>query len=116
MKIEIFYFLPISWLDRSIAAIKDTTIIEKWWGCKDWKVIRDAKTYERAQLFCSRFKEIGYSHVKPWPIYERRGGGRIMYFMIHASDHPEAPKLMQRAYRAVVVDQDPPKQMLFEFN
>ena len=25
-----------------------------------------------------------------------------MYYMLHASDHPEAPNFMERAYRAVV--------------
>jgi len=25
-------------------------------------------------------------------------GGRVMYYMIHASDHDDAPKLMNRAY------------------
>jgi len=37
--------------------------------------------------------------VKAWPIFERENGGAIMYYMIHATDHPEAPKFMSRAYR-----------------
>lgn len=83
MKIELFYFLPIGWLDRSIASLKNTKIIEKWWGNKGWEILKDLKPYERAEKFCDKFKnELGYIHVKPWPIYEMRGGGRIMYFMI----------------------------------
>jgi hypothetical protein len=38
--------------------------------------------------------------VKAWPILGRFHGARIMYFMIHATDHLEAPKLMTRAYEA----------------
>jgi len=44
----------------------------------------------------------------PWPIYGRKNSQKIMYFMIHATDHPEAPKLMQRAYRKAV---DPPEDL-----
>ena len=47
-------------------------------------------------------KDLRYQSVKAWPIYERENGGAIMYYMIHATDHPEAPKFMSRAYRRVV--------------
>jgi hypothetical protein len=55
--------------------------------------------------------ELGYASVTPWPIYERKGGNRIMYYMIHATDHPEAPKLMRRAYVRAVDPLEPIKQM-----
>jgi len=37
--------------------------------------------------------------------------GKTMYFMIHASDHPEAIPIMQRAYRNAV-DPDEPQEQL----
>ena len=51
--------------------------------------------------------EFGYKSVKAWPIYERADGGNTMYYMIHATDHPEAPKLMSRAYRRAVHPLEP---------
>ena len=38
-----------------------------------------------------------------------------MYQMIHASDHPEAPKLMARAYRNAVNAEEPPDQLEMEY-
>ena len=103
-KIEIFYFLPIRWLDRAISGLKNKkTTLKTWWGTEDWQSLINANAYERARLFCERFeKDLGYKYAHPWPIFEKRGGGRIMYFMIHATDHPAAPKLMERAYVEVV--------------
>jgi len=37
-----------------------------------------------------------------------------MYFMIHATDHPEAPKLMDRAYRRVLKPKEPIHQFTLE--
>jgi hypothetical protein len=34
-----------------------------------------------------------------------------MYYMIHATDHPEAPKLMSRAYRNTVSPLEPIEQL-----
>ena len=49
--------------------------------------------------FCDRFKcELGYAYADPWPIYSKEVGGRVMYHMIHATDHDAAPLLMNRAY------------------
>jgi hypothetical protein len=57
------------------------------------------KGYPRARLLAKRSKdELGYVHPYSWPIYKRGSGGRIMYHMVHATDHPEASKLMNRAY------------------
>ncbi len=116
-KIELFYFLPIGWLDRALAAQKDIRVLKRWWGKKDWEILYGMKPYKRAEAFCKRFEsELNYEYVHPWPIYSERSGGRIMYFMIHASDHPEAPKLMQRAYFKVVRDGiKPQEQMSFDF-
>ncbi len=38
-------------------------------------------------------------------------GGRVMYYMIHATDHPEAPKFMSRAYRRAVLPLEPIEQL-----
>ena len=34
-----------------------------------------------------------------------------MYYMIHATDHPEAPALMNRAYHKAVTPIEPAEQM-----
>ncbi len=112
MKIELFYFFPIGWLDRSLTALKNENTGRLWWGRPDWKSLRALGTIARGNLVAERFrKELGYKHAIPWPIYERQGGGRIMYFMVHASDHDEAPKLMWRAYNKAVDPLEAPEQM-----
>ena len=47
-------------------------------------------------------RELGYKSAMAWPIFERQDGGKIMYYMIHASDHEEAPTLMIRAHHKAV--------------
>jgi three-Cys-motif partner protein len=101
-KIELFYFLATGWLDRAIAATtRNQETLTKWWGGGDWTKLLGMRSFDRAQLFATRFKtEFGYKHAHAWPIYDKEGGARrVMYHMIHASDHDEAPKLMSRAYR-----------------
>ena len=39
------------------------------------------------------------------------GGGRVMYYMIHATDHSEAPNLMNRAYHKAVMPIETAEQM-----
>lgn len=101
-KIELFYFFPEGWINRSIAAIKldKEQKLQKWWGNSDWTKLLTKHGSERAQFVVDRFKsELKYKHVYPFPIYEKKDeGGRVMYYMIHASDHDEAPVLMNRAY------------------
>ena len=104
-KIEIFYFLAQAWLDRAFSGLRadGRRQAEAWWGRSDWKELAALTAWDRAKAFCSRFKEeLGYRSVKPWPIYagddETDLRGRLMYHMIHATDHPEAPKQMARAY------------------
>ncbi|MFQ5696473.1 MAG: hypothetical protein ACE5HB_10830, partial [Terriglobia bacterium] len=55
--------------------------------------------------------ELHYQSVKPWPIYGRQHGGRVMYYMIHASDHPEAPAQMSRAYELAVQPEEVAEQL-----
>lgn len=103
-KIELFYFLPIAWLDRAFSASsRDETLtaIEAWWGRDDWRILQHLKNRELAQLFTQRFLDLGYADVKPWPIYSEVNSSRVMYYMIHATDHLEAPILMRRAYERV---------------
>jgi hypothetical protein len=38
-----------------------------------------------------------------------------MYYMVHATDHPDAPGLMLRAYNAAVKPKEPYEQLLLEF-
>ena len=37
-----------------------------------------------------------------------------MYYMIHATDHPEAPKLMERAYNQAVLPKETVEQLKLE--
>jgi hypothetical protein len=53
-------------------------------------------------MVAKRFEdELGYGQAKVYAIHSEKRGGRIMYHMIHATDHPEATPLMVRAYRKV---------------
>lgn len=110
-KIEQFYFLAVGWLGRSIAALKDDKKLREWWGRDDIELPRSTShSVELARLFSHRFmRELGYASAAAWPIYERSDGGRgkVMYYMIHATDHEEAPKLMNRAYKAATLASQP---------
>jgi|SRR5581483_1087930 three-Cys-motif partner protein len=101
-KIELFYFFPEGWIDRSMSALKLNKDIklQKWWGNAEWDKLTKIRGALRATYVCDRFgSELGYKWVYPFPIYEKKSGaGRVMYYMIHASDHEEAPMLMNRAY------------------
>ena len=114
-KIELFYFLPNAWLDRALAAQEDIDVLDRWWGGTGWAILRGMPPIARAQLVANRLKTgFGYASVKPMPIFDREGGSRVMYFMIHATDHPEAPRLMARAYRRAVLPREPVEQLALE--
>lgn len=117
-KIELFYFLPVGWLFRSLSAIKKDGEVRRWWGKDDVAPLFAARTtYDMSRLFVERFsQELRYRSVLPWPIFEHGGGGRIMYFMIHAADHEEAPKLMSRAYRQATGAVGPMAHAQMEFD
>ncbi len=116
-KIELFYFLPIGWLDRAVAAQRDPSMLLAWWGASDWhELLKVRGGQQRALFFCARLQQqFHYKSVYPWPIFEKIDGGRVMYFMIHATDHPEAPNLMHRAYRRAVSAKEEPEQFCLEF-
>lgn len=102
-KIEIFYFLAVSWLPRALSAVKNDKLLRDWWGRDDWGQLKTTGVDEIKEMIMGRFKaELGYKSVMAWPIFDRRGGDLVVYYMIHATDHPEAPKLMARAYNRAV--------------
>jgi hypothetical protein len=93
----------------------DKEVIAKWWGKKDWPLLKDMRPPERLLAIIERFKkELGYWSVIPWPIYESERAGRIMYYMIHASDHPEGPRLMSRAYSKALGPMESPSEIQIE--
>lgn len=115
-KMELFYFLPNAWLDRAVHALHDKSIVRRWWGNDDWQSFVKLPASKRVQTFAQRFKaELGYASAKPWPIYKNEQSARIMYYMIHATDHPEAPSLMNRAYRYAVEPSESVEQLKLEF-
>ena len=102
-KIELFYFLAIGWLERALSGIKDTDKLVRWWGRSDWTSLKGMRREALRDEIVNRLKtDFRYQSVKAYPIYNRDSGGAIMYYMIHATDHPEAPIQMARAYRNVV--------------
>jgi three-Cys-motif partner protein len=117
-KIELMYFVPTGWFGRAAAAQQDKSVIERWWGRNDWDRLSKMQGWERALAFCDRFKsDFGYAFAHPWPIFEMEGSrGRVMYHLIHASDHPEAPHLMARAYRTATKSLPPEEQLQMEFD
>jgi len=50
----------------------------------------------------------------PWAVYSRKFGGSLMYFMIHATDHPVAPGLMSRAYNKAVSPPETHEQLALD--
>ena len=115
-KIELFYFLPTHWFSRALNALGDTMPVRLWWGRDDWEILYELNADQRKDLVLRRMKEeLGYRSVKPYPIYEKKEGGAIMYYMIHATDHPLAPELMARAYNKAVSPKEPIDQLKLEF-
>lgn len=101
-KIEIFYFLAQRWIDRAWASTKLKGRLATWWGNNDYEQFRKLRSFNRADKLCERFcMELGYAYSKPFSIHEKKDGMRTMYYMIHATDHPEACNLMSRAYRQI---------------
>jgi three-Cys-motif partner protein len=116
-KIELLYFLPSAWLNRALKNRRDKTTIKKWWGRQDWKEMERMPSLNRVELFKERFKkELGYWSAEAWPIFVNNSRSRIMYYMIHATDHPAAPYLMQRAYRKAVGPPESPEEVQLDIN
>jgi three-Cys-motif partner protein len=116
MKIELFYFLANSWLNRALSAQRDMEKLARWWGRDDWLKLREMSRDARRDAMVERMKnELGYKYVMPWQIFNRKTGGIVMYYMIHATDHPDAPVQMSRAYRNTVLPLEPMEQLDLTF-
>ena len=114
-KIELFYFFPEGWIDRAVSGFKrdKDQRMEKWWGKSSWTELLKKKGAVRGQFVTDRFiKDLKYQYAYPFPIYQKPDlGGKIMYYMIHASDHKEAPTLMNRAYGKALDLKETPEQL-----
>ena len=101
-KIEIFYFLAEAWLDRAWKSRKYHETLRHWWGRDDFLEFFALRNVYRADALKQRFiAEFGYKYVQPWSIHKKGDQGRTMYYMIHASDHHRATRLMSEAYNTV---------------
>jgi three-Cys-motif partner protein len=108
-KIELFYFLANKWLDRALHT-KNHSELRRWWGRDDFLQLENMSGTKRALLIADRFKnELGYAFARPFPIFESQTGTRVVFYMIHASDHARAISLMTNAY-----DNTVPKRRDFE--
>ena len=100
-KIELFYFLAQGWLDRA-QSTSGPEKLRAWWGNSDYRQFLERRSHDRANTLCRRFiHELGYEYSIPFAIHEKGEGSRTMYYMIHASDHPRAARLMSEAYGTV---------------
>ena len=122
-KIELFYFLAQGWIDRAIKSWKKEGHAERckrWWGNDDALAFLELTSHERGRHMAERFqKELGYTYAYPFPIQQEGRDGRIMFWMIHASDHPRAPVLMWQAYRHIGAGgglNDPLEQLDLDFD
>jgi len=104
-KVEIFYFLAQGWMNRSIKSSSQPTKIseiDSWWGDSNWNHFVGMKSFERATFMEGRFKnELGYEFARAFPMKDYGNDGKIMFWLIHASDHPRANPLMISAYRSI---------------
>ncbi len=107
-KIELLYFLGTSWIHRSLTQSHRParlSQIDLWWGGPDWRALAGLKQFEIVARVADRFAgELGYKYVNPYPIFQSLDGNRALFHLIHASDHPDAPKLMARAFLQVIGD------------
>jgi three-Cys-motif partner protein len=115
-KMEILYFLGVGWLHRSLSGIRHTDKMDKWWGQHDWRQLKEMTHVDIAELMRKRFvNELSYGFAAAYPIFDRSSGNRVMYYMIHASDHQEAPMLMIRAHHKAVRSLPKEVQQLIKF-
>lgn len=115
-KIELFYFLAVSWLPRALSGVRDNSLLRNWWDRKDWRQLKEWSTDQIRDELISRFKsELRYKYALPYPIFEAVGSANVVYYMIHATDHDEAPKLMTRAYNKAIQRRETPEQFLMGF-
>ena len=112
-KIELLYFLGVGWLHRSLSGIRNVDKALKWWGQPNWRDLARMTSLAIAELVRQRFQdELNYKFVAAYPIFDRNEGNKIMYYMIHGSDHDEAPALMVRAHHNAVRARPPIQEHL----
>lgn len=115
-KIELLYFLGVGWLHRAISGIRNSDKLSNWWGRPDWRDLKLKNSWDIAEIVRKRFQdELGYRFSAAYPIYDKNKGNKVMYYMIHASDHDEAPALMVRAHHKAVRALPPEVQRRFTF-
>jgi len=96
-----------------VSRTKNVDRLRRWWGRDDYQAFLHLSEAKRCSTSCERLRtDLGYTHVLPFPILERARGRRVMYYMIHATDHPEVPKLMTSAYNNAVNPLPPEEQFL----
>jgi three-Cys-motif partner protein len=102
-KIEMLYFLGVGWLHRAFSGIRDAEKMKRWWGTDEWRDLKSRHSIDIAEVVRKRFEnELGYRYSAAYPIFDKDKGNKVMYYMIHASDHEEAPALMVRAHHKAV--------------
>ncbi|WP_370342495.1 three-Cys-motif partner protein TcmP [Pararhodobacter marinus] len=107
-KIEILYFIGTGWLHRSLTQSKTPKRLlelQKWWGSDEWSSLTQLTQLEMVTRIAARFTdELNYKFVKSYPITQEERGNKVAFHLVHASDHPEAPKLMDRAFLKICKD------------
>jgi three-Cys-motif partner protein len=101
LKVELLYFLGVGWLHRAFSGVKHREKMDAWWGKSGWEDLPAKSSQDIADIVRTRMQtELGYQFSAAYPIYDKHK--RVTYYMIHASDHDEAPALMVRAHAKAV--------------
>lgn len=107
-KIEMLYFLGVGWLIRSLktsSTPKRLSEIDQWWGGPGWRDLKELTQTEISEVVSKRFQnELGYTYATGWPIFLEEDSTRKAFVLIHATDHPLAPKLMSKAFHSIYGD------------
>ncbi|WP_138919618.1 three-Cys-motif partner protein TcmP [Oceanicola sp. S124] len=106
-KIEMMYFVGTAWLLRAVktrSTAESLRDMEQWWGGPGWQRLMEINQQEAAvKLIARRFtEELGYRTALVYPVPLLVDGERTAFHLVHASDHPEAPRLMDEAFRSVI--------------
>lgn len=104
------------WFKRALSGVRYPQRLKLWWGREDWHRLFSMSHESIRDEIVQRFKsELSYKHAVAWPIYRKKAGGQIVYYMIHASDHGAAPDLMRRAYEEAVLPTNVAVQVPIKF-
>ena len=104
-RIELLYFLGTGWLLRFLTQSRTPerlAQLDRWWGGPGWRGSKGRTQLEITVEVAARFQnELGYKFSSAWPIFLSEDGKKKAFVLIHATDHPEAPQLMRRAYQVI---------------